>query len=93
LNFIFDSEWKWQRSRNYIYDGKKRALGLERLVWFCPDCGSYRTIKPSGNEALCSKCYSKFVVDRFGYIDGKGTDVIIDKKIELLRSYINDFEK
>jgi 1-acyl-sn-glycerol-3-phosphate acyltransferase len=93
LNFIFDSEWEWQKSRNYIYDGKKRALGLERLMWFCPECGSYRTIKAPGNEASCSKCYSKFVVDRFGYIDGKGTDVVIDKQIKLLRSYINDFEK
>ncbi|MGC9383470.1 MAG: lysophospholipid acyltransferase family protein [Kosmotogaceae bacterium] len=93
LNFIFDSEWEWQRSRNYIYDGKKRALGLERLMWFCPECGTYRTVKASGNEALCSKCHSKFVVDRFGYIDGKGTHVIIDKQIDLLKSYIKDFEK
>jgi 1-acyl-sn-glycerol-3-phosphate acyltransferase len=62
-------------------------------MWFCPECGSYRTVKASGNEALCLKCHSKFVVDKFGYIDGKGTDVIIDKQIELLKSYIKDFEK
>lgn len=93
LNFIFDSEWEWQRSRNYTYVGKKRALGLERLMWFCPKCGSYRTVKASDNEALCSKCYSKFIVDQFGYVDRKGIDIIVDKQIELLKSYMKNFKK
>jgi hypothetical protein len=28
LSFLFDSEWEWQETRNYTYDGKKRGIGL-----------------------------------------------------------------
>lgn len=93
LKFIYDSEWDWQSSKKYRFIGKKKALGLERIMWFCPKCGFYRTVKALGNEALCSKCLSRFVVDDFGYINDKSIDLIVDEQINLLRSYVKDLEE
>ncbi|MFO7881231.1 MAG: lysophospholipid acyltransferase family protein [Kosmotogaceae bacterium] len=92
IDFIYDSEWDWQRSRKYAFRGRKKALGLERLIWFCPECCSYRTVKASGDKAMCSKCNFEFFVDDFGYINGESIDLIVDEQRNLLKSYLRDSE-
>ncbi len=86
IDYISDSEWDWQELRKYRFCGRKKALGLERLIWFCPECGSFRTIKASEDKAKCSKCNFELSVDDFGYINGKGIDLIVDEQKGILKS-------
>ena len=42
----------------YIYNSKKKAERIERVIYACPECGSVQTIHSNGNEFSCEKCSS-----------------------------------
>ncbi len=47
-------------SENQIdrYRQKTKAVGLENLLYRCPECGSLYTTKGLGNDLVCTKCGS-----------------------------------
>lgn len=38
------------------YKSKKSAMYLERILYICPTCGTFHTIKSKGNIVECTKC-------------------------------------
>src|SRR6056297_638224 len=62
------SDWKWQQEKGYLYKGSKKALGVERIMWFCPACGSYRTICGEGDDVFCTSCDYQVQVSETGRI-------------------------
>ncbi len=60
-----------------IYDGKKRAEGLHKLIFTCPACDQGVTMFSKGHYLRCSSCGFKGYYDKYGYlvIDGKQYDL------------------
>ncbi len=78
------SDWKWQEEKGYLYKGSKKAHGVERIMWFCPACGSYRTIRGKGNDVFCSSCDYKVQVKENGRIGQfPVSDILSDQRKKL----------
>ena len=78
------SDWKWQQEKGYLYKGSKKALGVERIMWFCPACGGYRTIRGKGNDVSCSSCDYQVQVSESGRIGQLSvSDLLTDQRKKL----------
>lgn len=53
----------------YRYKGKKRAEGLERLIFVCPKCHGVNTLKTKKHKISCQSCDYEGVYDEFGYVN------------------------
>lgn len=92
LNFINHNEWDWQEKEKIKFKGKKKTSGIERIMWFCPDCKSYRSIKSNGEQATCIKCGKKLEIDEYGFLNGERIDNILKNQILLLNNYYQNIK-
>jgi 1-acyl-sn-glycerol-3-phosphate acyltransferase len=90
IEHITFSEWDWQKERKQKYVGDDRALGLDRILWFCPQCSTFRSIECSGNYASCPVCHSRLYVDEYGYANDLSIDVLLEKQIETLAAFMKE---
>ncbi|MGQ9472655.1 MAG: hypothetical protein ACUVQZ_00130 [Candidatus Caldatribacteriaceae bacterium] len=44
LGFFGHSEWEWQKKKWVVFRHNRSAEGIERVVFFCPHCGSFHSI-------------------------------------------------
>ena len=54
-NLSFSSS-SWQKENRMPFEGRKRAEGIERLLYYCPYCLSAGTVSSNGNMIACSSC-------------------------------------
>ncbi len=64
------NEYDWQRSQMIPFKGKNRAESIQRLLYKCPECHSYNTIKSEGHHFYCDKCQSDYTINEYGFIEG-----------------------
>lgn len=55
-NALAHNEHKWQAENNVEFKGKHYAEGLERLLYYCPNCKSEFTMSTHDNHLVCDKC-------------------------------------
>lgn len=74
----------YKDSLDVDYKGKKRAEGLERLLFSCPHCHSVNTGYTKGHYYHCSKCQLKARYDLRGYLElpsrGKTDLITLDEE-------------
>ena len=90
LEHIHESDWEWQKRTGYLYKGTSRASGIERIIWFCPDCQSFKTITSKGNQVSCIKCDKKLHVSETGFVSGRSVHHIVKEQKQLLEQFLND---
>lgn len=93
LDFIKHNEWKWQEKEKIKFKGKKKISGIERILWFCPECKSYRSVKSEGEQAICTKCGHKFEIDEYGFLNGSRIDNLLKNQIILFDSYYQNIRE
>lgn len=67
---LFHSEWDWQLERGFEYRGEHKSRGIERIIWFCPECDTFRSVKAVGNAFECCRCKAQWVLDQYGFVEG-----------------------
>jgi hypothetical protein len=60
---IYHNDIKDERNRGDVFSGRDLALGLERFVWRCMQCGSEDRLVTSGNRVTCEACGSAWEMD------------------------------
>ena len=51
------NDYEWNRSAGNSYlSGNRNAEGLEKLLYYCPKCGSEFKLRGSGNRFVCAEC-------------------------------------
>ncbi|MGQ9622558.1 MAG: lysophospholipid acyltransferase family protein [Candidatus Caldatribacteriaceae bacterium] len=65
------SEWKWQKEEWVVFRDDRSAEGIERVVFFCPHCESFRSVIGKNQSVLCRFCGHRWTVDECGFIGGK----------------------
>lgn len=60
-------EWEYLRKHPRNIRRKNRAEGLERVLFKCPDCGSYASLSSSRNTLSCQACGKRLNVDEGGF--------------------------
>lgn len=66
------NEYDWQREVQIPFQGERRAEHIQRLLYLCPQCGSWNTQKSLGNVFHCSACGLHHEVDVYGFLQGPG---------------------
>lgn len=93
IAFLKESEWTWQERTNNSVKGKNKALGLERIAWFCPECKSFKSISAKGNTGKCKACGHEILVDNYMHINKKRIDVFLKNQKTLLEESIEKSKK
>lgn len=72
------------------YKGKMLAVGLERLIFFCPKCHHHHVLATEDNKIFCNNCDFEGMYDEYGYVQ------IAEQKYklhDLARPMIDEYEK
>lgn len=73
---IYEDAWETQRRDNVILASRKRAEGLERALFICPECGEIGGLQTKGDAIFCTKCGMRVTVDQRGFFrDGRFSTV------------------
>ncbi|MCR5336373.1 MAG: 1-acyl-sn-glycerol-3-phosphate acyltransferase [Synergistes sp.] len=66
----YENAYETQRREQWIYTGKNRAEGLEKVLFICPSCGGMDTISTDGDAFSCT-CGLRGVYDDYGFLKGE----------------------
>lgn len=67
-------EYKWQVEKGYHTKCKKRADGLYRILYKCPNCGKEFEMNSAGIHLWCDACGAKWEMDTLSRLRGVNTD-------------------
>ncbi|NLJ49214.1 MAG: 1-acyl-sn-glycerol-3-phosphate acyltransferase [Candidatus Atribacteria bacterium] len=93
MESIHHSEWEWQKKHLIPYPGKRKAQGIERVLWICPHCSSFHTLVGRWEEVFCSSCRNHWFIDDFGFIGGRTLPDLFHHQIEVFSHLLHDLPK
>lgn len=59
---------EWQKEHRVPYLSDTKAEGIENVLYACPECRSFSTIKGSLNHILCRACKSEWEINEYDEI-------------------------
>ena len=78
-----------------LYHGKKKAEGLERLLFVCPNCHKVMTLRGEGDDIRCFSCGYQAHYNDYGYLENGEKEISLveadQKNKENLIAYLNQF--
>ena len=66
--FQYD-DFRWQKEHLVPVDDPERAVGLEKILYQCPHCGTEFRMRSAGTRLMCDACGSAWEMDRYGQLD------------------------
>lgn len=75
---IYNNDYDFQREQMIDLDRKKRAEGIERLVYYCNKCGSVLTVFGEEHDMICSSCGKIGTINEYEFIEGNTFDNLVD---------------
>ncbi len=72
------NDYEYQRKALIPHPGKHLALGLENILYVCPECQNINTLETKGNDIWCTSCKTKGYIDKYGFIQGFSIDNTVD---------------
>ena len=58
---------EWNRKQMLAYRGKRPAETLERMLYCCPNCGRFESLRSEGNRLKCNVCGYAVKYDAYGF--------------------------
>lgn len=84
------NDFEYAKHKNLVYPSKKKAEGLENVLYHCPHCHEEFTIKTKGNHIVCEKCgFSVDIDEHYGF----ALNEYNFKDVHDWYKYIFDYEK
>ena len=75
---IYNNDYDFQRENMIKFDRDARAEGIERLVYFCPNCNSPMTVFGQEDDIYCSKCGKIGHINEYEFIEDSKFDNLVD---------------
>jgi len=75
---IYNNDYDFQRQKMIKFERKARAEGIERLVYYCDNCGGVLTVFGKGDDIVCSKCGEIGHINEYEFIEGNKFDNLVD---------------
>lgn len=75
---LYNNDYEFQREHMFNLQRKKRAEGIERLLYYCNHCGSVMTISGKDHEINCSKCGNIGTINEYEFIENNQFDNLVD---------------
>jgi len=74
---IYNNDYEFQKEKMIKFDRNARAEGIERLLYYCPNCNSSMTVYGQGDDIYCSKCGKIGHINEYEFIeDGKFDNLV-----------------
>jgi len=70
LTDLGEDAYQRQLAQPQRYRNKQPAKGLEKLLFICPQCGSYETISTRGDTVSCKHCGMQMRYTEYGMLEG-----------------------
>ena len=67
---LHEDAYARQKSEMHRYRSKKRAEGMESLIFLCPKCRAHSSLTSKGDRVTCSVCGTSFTYNEYGMLDG-----------------------
>ncbi len=65
--FQYD-DFRWQLENKIKVDDEERAVGLEKVLYQCPACGSEYRMESSGTQLVCRACKKRWEMTEYGQL-------------------------
>lgn len=65
-----NDDFEHQRRAMVARPSKSAAEGLQDVLYACPECGAFHSIRASGNGLTCAACGVRGSVDDYGFLRG-----------------------
>ncbi len=75
---IANNDYDFQRKKMLKFKRKARAEGIERLIYYCDNCGGVLTVFGKGDDIVCSKCGKIGHINEYEFIEGNKFDNLVD---------------
>jgi len=72
------NDFDWNREEKHLYHPKKRALGLEAYIYYCPKCHKHQTISTKDNSIYCEHCGEIAHFNAYTLISGLDFDNLVE---------------
>ena len=69
-NDLYEDAYARQLADPKPYRGRDLAVGLENLLFTCPQCGKRNTLSSAGNSVTCDECGLTFTYDEYAMLHG-----------------------
>ncbi|MBR3988192.1 MAG: 1-acyl-sn-glycerol-3-phosphate acyltransferase [Clostridia bacterium] len=93
---LYEDAYARQIESPQKYKGRNIAEGLDKLLFICPECGSYETISAKGNTVSCSKCKMAFSYTEYGMLENTKFNTVKElsdwQKTEICNDALNGKE-
>lgn len=79
---LYEDAYARQESLQGRYKGKRLAEKLENVLFLCPHCGAFDTLRSQGDTVTCAACQNTLRYDEFGAVHGteKNTVLALSRK-------------
>jgi 1-acyl-sn-glycerol-3-phosphate acyltransferase len=67
---LYNNDFEYQRKEMVRHPSNSGAEGLQDVLYACPECGAFHSIRASGNALACSECGVHGSVDQYGFLRG-----------------------
>lgn len=89
-----------QAKDHYVIKSKKRAEGLEKILFICPKCHQLHSFKTNNNDVVCQKCGYGVTYNQYGIFEPLNSDDVVLKtendwtkyQIEVIKEKIKNDE-
>lgn len=75
---LYNNDYDFQREKMMNFHRKNRAEGIERLIYYCNNCGSFLTVFGEKHDIYCSKCGKIGTINEYEFIEGNKHDNLVD---------------
>ncbi len=75
---IYNNDYDFQRELMFNFNRKKRAEGIERLIYYCNKCGSILSVYGEEHDIKCHKCGTIGTINEFEFIEGNEFDNLVE---------------
>ncbi len=75
---LYEDAYARQLADPKPYRGKDLALGLENLLFVCPQCGEMDTFRSQGDTVTCQSCGHEMRYDEYGMLTGGEYNTVRD---------------
>ena len=68
-NAICFNEFDYNKTKQIIFHGRRKAEYLESVLFYCPECNSMSGLRSEGNEFFCQDCGAKVRLNGTGFFE------------------------
>lgn len=73
---LHEDAYARQKAEPARYRGKNIAERMENLLFICPECRAYDTVRSSGDTVRCTRCGHTFKYNEYGMLEGGRFDTV-----------------